>query len=67
MVIRRLYNFRIDSDLDAGLKLVKERDHILESEQIRLALREWLERRKAIKGSRKRAGQSRLSERRRSD
>lgn len=54
MVIRRLYNFRIDPDLDAGLKLVKQRDHIPESEQIRLALREWLERREAIKADRKR-------------
>ena len=55
MVQRRFYNFRIDPDLDAGLKLVKERDHIPESEQIRLALREWLEQRKAIKEDRKRA------------
>jgi Arc/MetJ-type ribon-helix-helix transcriptional regulator len=55
MVQRRLYNFRIDPDLDAGLKLVKERDHIPESEQIRLALREWLERRKVIKAERPRA------------
>jgi Arc/MetJ-type ribon-helix-helix transcriptional regulator len=55
MVQRRLYNFRIDPDLDAGLKLVKERDGIAESEQIRRAVREWLERRKAIKAERKRA------------
>jgi len=55
MVRRRLYNFRIDADLDDGLKLVKERDGIPESEQIRRAVREWLERRKAIKAERPRA------------
>lgn len=55
MVQRRLYNFRIDADLDAGLKAVKERDGIAESEQIRRAVREWLERRGAIKTERKRA------------
>ena len=55
MVRRRLYNFRIDDDLDAGLKLVKDRDGIPESEQIRRAVREWLERRKAIKAERPRA------------
>lgn len=55
MVQRRLYNFRIDPDLDAGLKLVKARDGIPESEQIRRAVREWLERRKAIKAARPRA------------
>ena len=54
MALRRLYNFRIDPDLDDGLKLVKERDHIPESQQIRLALREWLEKRKAIKTERPR-------------
>jgi len=39
---RRLYNFRIDPDLDAGLKAVKERDGVAESEQIRRALKDWL-------------------------
>jgi hypothetical protein len=53
---RRLYNFRIDPDLDEGLKTVKERDGIPESEQIRRALREWLDRRGVIeKSDRKRA------------
>lgn len=54
MVQRRLYNFRIDADLDAGLKRVKDRDGISESEQIRRAVREWLEQRGAIKAERKR-------------
>ena len=38
----RLYNFLIDPDLAAALKLVKERDGVPESVQIRMALREWL-------------------------
>jgi hypothetical protein len=55
MTPKRLYNFRIDPDLDAGLKAVKDRDGIPESEQIRRALREWLERRGVIeKADRKR-------------
>ena len=48
MVQRRLYTFRIDPDLDAGFKLVKDKDGIAESEQIRRAVREWLERRGVI-------------------
>ena len=51
---RRLYNFRIDADLDAGLKRVKERDGIAESEQIRRALREWLGKKDVMKAERKR-------------
>ncbi len=51
---RRLYNFRIDADLDAGLKRVKERDGIAESEQIRRALREWLGKKGVMKAERKR-------------
>jgi Arc/MetJ-type ribon-helix-helix transcriptional regulator len=52
---RRLYNFRIDAELDEGLKLVKERDGISESEQIRRAVREWLENKGVMKAERKRA------------
>jgi hypothetical protein len=52
---RRLYNFRIDEDLDAGLKAVKERDGIPEAEQIRRAVREWLERRGVMKSAPRRA------------
>ena len=39
---RKLYNFLIDADLAAGLKAVKARDGVSESEQIRRALREAL-------------------------
>jgi Ribbon-helix-helix protein, copG family len=56
MVRRRLTSFAIDSDLAAALKLVKERDGVNESEQIRRALREWLEDKGALKKTdRKRA------------
>lgn len=48
MTPKRLYNFWIDPDLDDGLKAVKAQDGIPESEQIRRALREWLEKRGVI-------------------
>lgn len=49
MTRRRLFNFAIDEDLAAGLKAVKDRDGISESEQARRALREWLKRKGALK------------------
>lgn len=52
---KKLYSFAIDPDLATALKRVKVRDGIGESEQIRRALREWLERRGDIKSDRKRA------------
>ena len=55
MVVRKLTNFRIDPDLATGLKLVKDRDGIPEGEQIRRAVRAWLESRDAIKSERERA------------
>jgi hypothetical protein len=51
---RRLYNFRIDPELDAGLKAVKERDGISESEQIRRAILEWLQKKGVMKAQGKR-------------
>src|SRR6185295_7121143 len=39
---RKLYTFWIDGDLAQGLKAVKERDGISESEQIRRAIRTGL-------------------------
>jgi hypothetical protein len=57
---RRKYSFWID-DLQAdGLKAVKERDGVLESEQIRRAINEWLEK----KGIRKKAERKRAATRR---
>ena len=38
-----MYTFWIDGELAEGLKVIKERDGISESEQIRRAIRGWLE------------------------
>lgn len=51
---RVLINFRIDRDLMTGLKFVANRDGVPQSEQVRRAIRAWLESRKAIKAERKR-------------
>ena len=40
---RKLFNFAIDEDLAEGLKAIKERVGISESEQVRRAIRMWLE------------------------
>ena len=40
---RRLFTFVIAPDLAAGLKAIKERDGISESEQARRAIAAWLE------------------------
>ena len=53
MARRKIYSFAIDPDLSEGLKLVKERDGIAESEQIRRSIRAWLES-KGVKSERKR-------------
>jgi hypothetical protein len=45
MGTRRRYSFWIDETQARGLKLVKERDGMLESEQIRRAVEQWLRRR----------------------
>ena len=55
MAVRKLMNFRNDPELAAGLKLVKARDGMPEGEQIRRAVRAWLEAKAAIKAERKRA------------
>ena len=56
-VMRKFYNFYIDVDLADGLKAIKARDGISESEQIRRAIKVWLTgkkyRPKAQKGGRK--------------
>lgn len=53
---RRTYTFRIDPELDAALKAVKESDGMPESEQIRRALRQWFAARgvDVVKADRKR-------------
>jgi hypothetical protein len=42
MTPRRRYSFWIDDEQSEGLKRVKERDGVLESEQIRRAINAWL-------------------------
>jgi hypothetical protein len=54
MVARKLTNFRIDPDLADGLKAVKERDGVPEGEQIRRAVRAWLDSKGVMKAERKR-------------
>ena len=55
MAPKKLYSFMIDPDLAAALKTVKEQDGVPESEQIRRALRQWMEQRGVMKAERKRA------------
>ena len=43
MTPRTRYNFWIDDELRDGLQRVWERDGVLESEQIRRAIRMWLQ------------------------
>ncbi len=55
MTPRRKYSFWIDDVQAEGLKAVKERDGVLESEQIRRAINDWLEKKGVMKSERKRA------------
>jgi hypothetical protein len=50
---RRLVAFDLDEDLIRGIKLVRERDGIFQAEQVRRALRQWLEQRGALKPPKK--------------
>jgi hypothetical protein len=61
MPTRKRYSFWIEEAQSAGLKAIKERDGILESEQIRRAVDAWL----ADKGI-KRADRRRAPTRKRS-
>ena len=56
MTARRRYSFWIDEEQAKGLKAVKERDGVLESEQIRRAINDWLEKKGVRNPERKRAG-----------
>jgi hypothetical protein len=40
---RRMHSFYLEPELSAGLKAIKDRDGISESEQVRRAVRLWLE------------------------
>ena len=57
MTPRTRYNFFIEDQQREGLRLVKERDGVSESEQIRRAINAWLEARGVrMKAARRRAG-----------
>jgi hypothetical protein len=43
MTPRKLHAFRLDEDLFEGLQAIQERDGVLISEQVRRAIRAWLE------------------------
>ena len=62
MTPRKKYSFWIDDEQAEGLKEVKERDGVLESEQIRRAINEWLDK----KGVRKKTERPRAATRKRS-
>jgi hypothetical protein len=55
MTPRRKYSFWIDDEQAEGLKAIKERDGVLESEQIRRAINRWLEEKGVMKSERKQA------------
>jgi hypothetical protein len=62
MTPRKKYSFWIDDEQADGLKAVKERDGVLESEQIRRAIDDWLTK----KGVKAKADRKRASTRKRS-
>jgi hypothetical protein len=55
MTPRRKYSFWIDEDQVEGLRFIKERDGVLESEQIRRAIDAWLEEKGVKRADRRRA------------
>lgn len=58
MTQRKRYSFWIDDEQGEGLKLVKERDGVLESEQIRRAINDWLTK-KGVRKPERKAGSKR--------
>jgi hypothetical protein len=54
MTPRQRYGFWIDASQREGLRAVKERDGVLESEQIRRAINDWLQKKGVVKAERKR-------------
>ncbi len=55
MTPRKRYSFWIDDEQSEGLKRVKKRDGVLESEQIRRAINDWLQKKGVKEAGRKRA------------
>jgi len=60
--VRRVSTFRVDDDLQEAMQHLEARDGITPSEQIRRALRPWLEK----KGVLKKSDRRRVTARRRS-
>jgi hypothetical protein len=58
---RTLTNFRIDPELLEALREIRQRDGLPIAEQIRRAIRQWVEGRGVVKAERKRAGTRRRS------
>jgi hypothetical protein len=52
--VRKITTFRLDDDLLEGLKTVYTRDGVLPSEQVRRAVRAWLETKGVLKTDRQR-------------
>ncbi len=52
---RKMHSFYLEPELSAGLKVIKERDGVSESEQVRRGVRLWL----ASKGYRLKKGGTR--------
>jgi hypothetical protein len=48
-------NFRIDPDLLEALRAIRKRDGLPIAEQIRRAIRQWVDERGSVKAERKRA------------
>ena len=55
MGVKRLTAFRIDDELLAGLQVLWKRDGVQPAEQVRRAIRMWLEAKDVVKTERKRA------------
>ncbi len=51
---RQMTNFRIDPELLQALRAIRQRDGLPIAEQIRRAIRTWLEARGAVEGARRR-------------
>ena len=63
---RRMHSFYLDPELSEGLRAIKDRDGIPDSEQVRRAVRVWLETKGLNvkpKGQRKRKGDSNYQKR----
>ena len=58
---RKRYSFFIDDEQAAGLKAVKAKKFISESDQIRLAINDWLDKELATTGESKAKGKKKKS------